>query len=72
MIYVSNKLKYLFDSVTTTINEYGVTMGKFIYSSNHKDEVENIPYDDWDVIHKNGNIRDFRSENLELVVFKEE
>ena len=69
MIYVNNKLKYLFDFVPTAINEEGVELGKLIYSAHHEDEIKNIPYDEWNIIHKNGECRDYRSDNLELVVF---
>lgn len=72
MIYVSNKLKYLFDYIPTMVNEDGVEFGKMVYANRHEDEVKDIPYDDWAVIHKNGEPRDVRSENLELVIFKED
>lgn len=86
MIYVNKKLKYLFDLVPTAmIEENGVVnlasaieereatkLNKIVYSRCHEDEVKNIPYDEWDVIHKNGEYLDLRSENLELVIFKED
>ena len=71
MIYENNKMKHLFDSAPTIVNEDGVELGKFIYSLDHKEEVENIPYDKWNVVHKNGNLNDFRSSNLKLVIFED-
>lgn len=71
MIFVSNKLRYLFDGLLKPINENGEPLGKLVYAEHHYDEIKDIPYDDWDVLHLNGISQDFRSSNLELVIFKD-
>lgn len=85
MIYVSKKLKYMFDLVPVAMmdeegivnllsaseDENSVKVSKIIYAREHEDEVKDIPYDDWDIININGCVHDLRSDNLELVVFKE-
>lgn len=79
MIYVNKKLKYMFDSMPTAITNdentgKEITIGKLVYAyhGDNADKIKGISYEEWDVAYKNGNIRDNCSENLELVIFKDD
>ena len=73
MIYVNKKLKYMFNLLAiVSAEDSSLKLGKYIYRCEHSEDVSDIPETDWEVIHKNGNSRDFRSENLELVIFKDD
>lgn len=70
MIYVSNKLRYLFDYVPCLVNRGG-KFSKLLYESYHPEEVKGLSKEDWDVIHKDGKPENCTSANLELVIFKD-
>lgn len=79
MIYVNEKLRYMFDAVPVLVADdedtgKEIKMGKLIYVYHGKDadKIKRISDEGWDVAYKNGNFRDNRSDNLELVIFKDD
>lgn len=81
MIYVNDKLKYMFEQspVERVVDEedsnkqYSLDM--LVYATFKSDEIEeylsgNISMSNWSVVHKDGDFDNNSLDNLELVVFK--
>ena len=75
MIYVNDKLRYMFEEAPVNYVDDEHTKKSFrvdmmVYASFKGDEIKNIPEGEWSVLHKDGNSLNDCLDNLELVVFK--
>lgn len=75
MIYMNKKEKDAFDSrpVIVMEDDNSIRLDKLILMADMTDEeIKNLEKEEWDVIYKNGDLRDVRKCNLEIVVFKDD
>ena len=72
---MSKKLKDRFSTrpVIVAEEDNSIRLDKLILMSDMSDnEIKALENEEWDVIYKNGNLRDLRKSNLEIVVFKDD